>query len=321
MFWNFIIRRKNDKDFLVFIKEEISEKTSGNIIINNVKINEDSFRNVFYINQYEINMEKISLYEYEINIYPIRKCGKLSLKFGCELETCLDMYCSNLSKIRIKTIMYNLKNIKDKNIQYWVELLCIYIKDVIISNVSSEFLKLFPYSYIAINPKSGLSDYLINMNNGEIIPRIDKITYDSIVFTRDASLLCFDTIKNTEPNQIHKQTLHCEIITPILTNHNQLSILYNTIIKPGCLNVNDSVQDDYFPKLEKVKPFDKKQLFEGLNNYFEKRHQKLMEEPIKIPNKPEYEFRTYSLSEESIDLYKLKIFKDDSISIKFFKAF
>jgi hypothetical protein len=241
MYWSFIVKRENyDTNFSKFIKLKIAQNTSYIITIDKIpfKIKDDSFRNVFYYENYEINIEKINLNTYEINIYPIRECNKISYNFGCELETCLDLYCSKYSRLSIKDKLSKINKEKENELKYWYELLSIYIKDVIIPNTNKKFLELYPYAYIALHPKSGYSDYIIDMSNGEIKEKIAPIYYSTIIFTRDASLICADTISDFFDSD--KFTLHCEIVTPILSSYEELFILYNTLIKPGCLNANDS---------------------------------------------------------------------------------
>jgi hypothetical protein len=234
-------RRKTDTDFSKFIQLRIAQETSYNLIIDEIpfELNGESFRNIFYYKNLEVNIERVDLKTYKIDIYPINKSNNIKFKFGCELETCLDMYCTKSSKLKISDIFIKLKSDSKTELSYWTQLLFIYIYYVVIPKVTKKFLDLFPIAYISLKPKSGYTDFKIDMRDGIMTEERNPIFYNSLVFTRDSSLLCSDTTEN--PIDFSKKlTLHCEIVTPILKSYEELQILYNTLIKPGCLNYNQS---------------------------------------------------------------------------------
>lgn len=234
-------RRKTDTDFSKFIQLRIAQETSYNLIIDEIplELNGESFRNIFYYKNLEVNIERVDLKTYKIDIYPINKSSNIKFKFGCELETCLNMYCTKNNKIKISDTFVKLKSDPKMELSYWSELLFRYIYYVIVPMVTKDFLNLFPIAYVSLKPKSGYSDFRIDMKDGTVIEERNPIFYNSLVFTRDSSLVCSDT--TNKPIDFSKNlTLHCEIVTPILKSYEELQILYNTLIKPGCLNYNQS---------------------------------------------------------------------------------
>ncbi len=243
MYYSFIVSRSEyDIDFEKFIILKIYQETSGTFIINKIpyKLNFESFRNIFIYNNHEINIQKLNFFEYKITIYPLANYiyKTPNIKFGCELETCLSIDCieDKRKDISFDKLLNSKTEVEHKN--NWCDLLILYIKDVIVPHTTKEFLNKFPKAYIALNPKSGYSDYVINFATSKYEKITLPILHEYITFTQDSSVKCGDLL-NKDKNNI-EYTFHCEIISPTLNNINDIILLYDTIIKPGCLKSNDT---------------------------------------------------------------------------------
>jgi hypothetical protein len=250
----FIVNRtEHDKDFNKFIIKEIHQNTSSLISIKNIpfKLNKNSKTNVFYYDKYEICITKIFTKRYSVKISPISEAKIKYFKIGCELEVCLDLYCNETLEYKgiiLRNLLVHRNKLKkntydEKDLEYvWFMLLSRYINNNIIPNLNEKFKSKFPKAYIALKPKSGYSDYTIDFNKKIIYEDINPILNDCIVFTRDASLVCADTIPlpKNEPDPVFRQTLHCEIVSPILNNTEDFKLLYTTILNPKCIDINNS---------------------------------------------------------------------------------
>jgi len=117
-------------------------------------------------------------------------------------------------------------------------------------NPSKEFIKKFPKLQIATKPKSGFVNYEYDLTKKEFY-EIDEVnTYEHIVFTRDSSLKCGDTVhldenKRKNPKEklygkFESESFHCEIITPILNDISDLKILYQNLFDRLCFRNNSS---------------------------------------------------------------------------------
>ncbi len=243
MYYSFIINRsEDDEDFEQFIILKIYQETSGTFSINKIpcKLNFESFRTVFIYNNHEINIQKLNFFEYKITIYPLANYTYTTpnIKFGCELETCLSVDCieDKRKDISFDKLLNSKTEVEHKN--NWCNLLILYIKDVIVPNTTKEFLNKFPKAYIALNPKSGYSDYVINFATSKYEKIKLPILHEYITFTRDSSVKCGDLL-NKDKNA-NEYTFHCEIISPTLNNINDIILMYDTIIRPGCLESNNT---------------------------------------------------------------------------------
>lgn len=299
--WIFTRVYNNESNFENFIRLEIYIATYGKITINEIpcKVNKNSYKTVFVYDDYEINILHISknTYKfsiYDISYYPYKIPG---LKFGCELETCLDLSCTTMSQTEISDKLENLRsNHENKNL--WAELIIRYISDVVIPYISEDFINIFPVIYIALNPKSGYVDYKINTING-IVKEINEPNQNTyITLTRDKSLKCDDKKLHGEYKDITivKNTIHCEIITPTLKNIDEIVLLYNNIINPKCIYTNPSTsfhvnvsfnKDIYFSDgliyciLEKFKDYESKYYRDKNKNIETKYATRIYEDAIK----------------------------------------
>ncbi len=245
MYYNFTCSRNNyDLDFEQFIILKIYQETSGRFNINKIpcKVNADSFRNVFIYNNHEINIQKISIDKFVICIYPLKNYTYITpnIKFGCELETCLNMDCIN--DINRDEYIVDIRSSKNET-QYnkkWVKLLIYYINDVIVPNTSKSFLNKFPKAHIALHPKTGYSDYIIDFATGKYEKINVPILHKYITFTQDSSVKCGDILVNENVENNFKYTFHCEIVSPTLDDMNDIILMYDTIIKPNCLKSNNT---------------------------------------------------------------------------------
>ncbi len=298
----------DDGSFSKSVLLEIYGLSNGEIQLQKlpVKLNPNSLKNIFVYGGYEFNILKIDENKYKLMIYkpelsltPKVSTSKTLLpsdslfKFGCELETCLWLHCIKPLTEEIKLKYEKLKETKDKDT--WAELIIIYIKEVVIKNASVKFKKLFPKICVAVEPKSGLVNYIVNTDNGEV--NKDKVLNFNhyITFTQDSSLICGDSKKRTSTslNITLEDTIHCEIITPTTTNIGDLEILYKIIIDPLCLSYNPSTS--FHVNVSFIKPI-----------YFSFG---LCDELIK--NYKDFEERNYRLkNNQENTIYAPKIFKN-----------
>lgn len=241
--WSFIVIHDYESTFENFISLEIYIKTYGKIVIDKLpcKVNKNSYKTVFIYDNYEINIIQIFRDTYKFTIYDTMKYpdGVPGLKFGCELETCLDLTDTKLSQDEIDNKLNLLRNdlIEEKHVSIWSELIIKYIQDVIIPNISEEFIEVFPIIYIAHNPKTGYVDYQIDVSNGGI-KKVDLPNHNKyLTFTRDMSLKCNDT---SVDKYIVKNTIHCEIVSPTLRGYDDINLLYQNIINKKYMYSNTS---------------------------------------------------------------------------------
>lgn len=252
-------RESKDISFENFIKKTILYMTKGKKDIKRINflVDENSKKNVFIHSGDEINIEMINKHEYLFKIFPIPVNKNFNLKFGCELETCIKFDNINNKDIISKFILLlNNKNSKELELLYWKEI----IKTFVVSNLidrndlDTEFIRLFPVSFIALNPKSGYTDFIIDMKTGVCEKAIEPINYHSLIFTRDSSVICGDSGKefiklfkksmNQEELIKFKGSIHCEIISPILTEMqslHQIKILYEKLFNKLHFDVNKSM--------------------------------------------------------------------------------
>lgn len=241
MYIEFVATKSEKEHFEDFIKVELYENTNGEIQIDEfrVKLNPNSLKNIFVYKDYEINILRQDVDMYKITIYK-PDLSSSDFKFGCELETCLNLDCINPMTENITNLYIKLKDTNDE--KYWKELILIYIQKVIVKNASKEFKRLFPWMCVAVRPKNKHFDYIINTSNGIVYDKYDINFNRYITFTRDSSLVCGDS-ENRFPMNTYspkKNTIHCEIITPTMDSINNLKVLYDSIVNPLCLNYNPS---------------------------------------------------------------------------------
>jgi hypothetical protein len=223
------------------------------------ELNYEFNKNFIYHDGYDITIEReINDVEFNFKISKIPK--KAKLRFGCELETCLMLNCKsdllkndkiiiknreNLTKIRqknnldfdVKNLIFDKKKIEKEELtknELWVDMLITYLKYNIIPFLSNEFKTLFPYGYIALHPKNRKVNYEINFIDATVKPFYGKASFDQLIFTQDSSVRCGDT--NSEDENI---SIHCEIVSPILYDIEELEILYDNLISKIC-NYNDT---------------------------------------------------------------------------------
>ena len=235
----------DDKSFENVVLLEIYSATNGEIQFQKIPVmlNQNSLKNIFIKDGYEFNILKMDENMYKLMIYK----PELSLtpsdslfKFGCELETCLNLRCIKPLTKEIKTLYKELK--ETGKVSRWTELILIYIQEVVLKNINSDFITVFPMICIATEPKSGLIDYTINTTTGEVKKDVMLNFNKYITFTRDTSLVCGDSKDENSKRDYtpSKYSIHCEIITPTMNSINELEILYKAIISSGCLEYNPS---------------------------------------------------------------------------------
>ena len=224
-------------------------------------LNYEFNKNFIYHQGYDITIERV-MNNNNISFTISKVSKKASLRFGCELETCLLLNCKsellkddelilknkeNLKEIRVKNkIEFDTAHIISKNKKIinvnklepnkndlWVDMLITYLKYNIIPFLSKEFKDVFPYGYIALHPKNKKIDYEIDFENNTVTPFNGRTRSDQLIFTQDSSVRCGDT--NSEDDNI---SIHCEIVSPILYEIEELEILYDNLISKIC-NYND----------------------------------------------------------------------------------
>ncbi len=174
-----------------------------------------------------------NFYEFEFNPLPTA----FDLKYGCELETCFVLNCNVdqfndflAKKIKEKKDEKNYQEKKKK----WEELIMFHIKNNLVPGFSKEFLKRFPYAYImAYHSEAAI---YIDLATGEEIFKSKEVdNYKSIQFAQDASVKCGDT--NFQDTSL---TVHCEIISPILNDLQEIKLIYENLISESCNSSNSS---------------------------------------------------------------------------------
>lgn len=189
----------------------------------------------FIVEGTQVNLRKgeNNFYEFEFIPLPV----DFDLKYGCELETCFVLNC-NVDKFN-EFLAKKIKEKKDekKNIEKrkkWEELIMFHIKNNLVPNFSKEFLKRFPYAYImAYHGKAAI---YIDLATGEEIFKSKEVDdYKSIQFAQDASVKCGDT--NNDDTSL---TVHCEIISPILNDIQEIKLIYENLISENCNSSNSS---------------------------------------------------------------------------------
>ena len=236
MMYSFETIKHDNENFKNYICRSIFKETHGLVKcddFNKLILNENSYKNVFITESNEINILKINTNTYKFNIYSISKNKKYIVKFGCELETCILLNCisNSLADLKFKKLksVSNMDKILD-----WKELVFMYIKEIILKDVSEDFLNKFPYIYISYDTKTGYSDYIIDARQKTIKDDKTVIHYDSLIFTMDNSVECGDKSYNKD------KSFHCEIVCPIMTNTKDLSLLYLQLFNKNCFKSNDS---------------------------------------------------------------------------------
>ncbi len=238
MYIEFIATKPSKSLFEDFIRLEIYKNTNGDIQLSKIPVdlNPNSLKNIFTFDDYECNILMVDVNTYKITLYkPDLKLSEdeLKIKFGCELETCLSLNCIENTVIDINSMFAELK--MNNNVIIWKELIIIYIIEVVLKYASLDFKRTFPKICIALNPKSGLINYIIDSYE-LTIDEIKDVNFNKyLTFTRDASLKCGDTVELSMD-----KTIHCEIITPTMFNMDELELLYNSIVNPLCLKYNPS---------------------------------------------------------------------------------
>ena len=260
-YYNVMNFKKNDtesfKDFIYRIfSDNFDIKLSDRKLS---KINEDSVNNVLLINDYEFNIKHNEIYivnnedyfdtgfnNYEFKYYKINKDKDVKFLFGCELETCILTKCSNekyLDELKNEENIYNEK-------YYWFKLLSSYIENTLFYNVDDNFINKFRYAYIMMSPKDDILNYRVDFKK-RIISEINIVSYDekynNLIFTRDSSLICGDSLEKYEINRenitkekIRIDSFHCEIVTPIINKVKDIKILYTNLFKKDCFRGNES---------------------------------------------------------------------------------
>jgi hypothetical protein len=174
-----------------------------------------------------------NFYEFEFNPLPLA----FDLKYGCELETCFVLNCNVdqfndflAKKIKEKKDEENYMEKRKK----WEELIMFHIKNNLVPYFSKEFLKRFPYAYImAYHSQQAI---YIDLATGEEIFKSKEVDdYKSIQFAQDASVECGDT--NFQDTSL---TVHCEIISPILNDLQEIKLIYENLISEDCNSSNSS---------------------------------------------------------------------------------
>lgn len=229
--WNFIsVIDKTDKTFEEFICRSIYRETFGIIKCTNIKninLKQESYRNVFVMNNYEINIDYIDIKTYNFKIYPIQKNNEIQINFGCELEICIKLEC--IKDITLREKNYNIFNtkIKERN-DAWRILVMEFINDNLLMNIDNTFIDKFPYIFIVFNTKNGYTNYLLNLKTKKYLPKRTVIHYDYLIFTIDESIKCNDN------------SFLCEIVSPILYNIEDIKFLYEKLFINECFSSNES---------------------------------------------------------------------------------
>lgn len=211
-------------------------------------VNPSICHNVLKINHHEIQIErnKEELNEYTLRVNDLRQYGKkVKVNFGCELEICFVLNCrdgnDNASILEDLSTIRNLFSKKSytKADKAWFNLLMYHIKHNLIPSFTPEFLKRFPFAYVLLEPKED-DAILIDLKTGEVVREEKKNGYEYLILTQDHSLRCGDSPKYQDYNQKGDldYTVHCEIVSPILNNYEDLRLLYDNLLARQCIVTN-----------------------------------------------------------------------------------
>lgn len=211
-------------------------------------VNPSVCHNVLKLNQHEIQIEKDqdNINEYIVRVNDLKKYGKkVKVNFGCELEICFVLNChdgndnvkilEDLSKIRS---LFNKKSYTKAD-KSWFNLLMYHLKHNLIPYFTPEFLKRFPFVYVLLEPKEN-DAILIDLKTGEVVREEKKRGYEYLILTQDHSLRCGDSPRYKDYNQKGDldYTVHCEIVSPILNNYEDLRLMYDNLLARQCIVTN-----------------------------------------------------------------------------------
>ena len=234
-----------------------------------VKLNPESQINSFTTeNGYTINIKKVQSNYYEFILEKIPET--FNLLFGCELETCMNLDCSgNTYNDFIKSELNFLRNAKyNEKMVKWQTMILFHLQINIIPHLTPTFLKRFKYAYI--QGERGRFMY-IDLSNGAHIENKKVDEYKTLQFVVDGSVRCGDHKQGLEDNSVH-----CEIVSPILNNLSELKLLYDNVISKTCnysnssagFHVNISIVDQNKVPFKFTKPFEM-ELFKNWYNFEE----------------------------------------------------
>jgi hypothetical protein len=184
---------------------------------------------------YEIDIIKKSNSYYEINKFEIPK--KISIKFGCELETCFVINCDEKSRSELDILRQSglLDNKKLSSGTEWRKLIYFHLKNNIIPYLTPKFLSRFEYAYLfKVYHSSKYDVLLIDLKNGNIVEKGAKVDdYKTLIFEPDGSIHCYqDEVPKREASgdKVPKHDeirVSCEIVTPVLDSIEDLALLYD----------------------------------------------------------------------------------------------
>jgi hypothetical protein len=184
---------------------------------------------------YEVNIKKERGNYYSFTETTIPK--KIKTKFGCELETCFVLNCkSKKAKEDVYRILSGDKPHRFTTNSDWQNLITYHLRNNIIPFLKPEFTKIFRYAYIVSEYIGYVSNnLLIDMSNGEIQQKVSikEGDYKTLIFYADGSINC-----NFDEKSI---PILCEIITPVLSDVDELRILYEGLISNSCNQSNASM--------------------------------------------------------------------------------
>lgn len=175
----------------------------------------------------------------EFRVDPIPK--DFSIKYGCELETCFVLNCTTKEfddylQEELKEARYlRRKKKKDRYNLKWEELVLYHIKINLSPRLSKKFLKKFPYGYITgYHTEEGI---YVDMKTGDVLEKEKKVdSYETLLFSQDRSVVCGDSPYEEEKSL----SVHCEIVSPILTDLSEIKLIYENLISPVCNISNES---------------------------------------------------------------------------------
>jgi hypothetical protein len=234
----------------------------------NIELNPENTIITFVMeNGYEIKIVKQENNYYEFNIEKIPE--SFNLLFGCELETCMNLDCiSDTYNDFIKSELNFLKN--EDSVTKWKNLILFHLQINIIPYLTPAFLKRFKYAYIM--PYHAKNAFYVDLSTGTKISSVKKVDeYKTLQFAQDGSVKCGDT----DPSD-NNLSVHCEIISPILSNLSEIKLLYDNIISKTCnysnsstgFHVNISIVDEHKVPY-KFSPSFQMELFKNWYNFEE----------------------------------------------------
>lgn len=218
---------KTNEDFVNFVTKTIQSKISKKPLSSKKLHLNPKFDNVLLHDNHEIliipkeNIDDIVTYEFSV----IKLPKNIHIRFGCELEICFDIKCTDSKKPTL-------------NNENWKDRILYYIKTHISPFLNKKFLKRFPYAYIMNYYRNDLNHksrgYLINLEDGSVIGKNfnDNDSYKTLIFTQDGSIRCKDR---------DKRMIACEIITPVLSDIKDLSLLYKGLRVEDCTHTNKTM--------------------------------------------------------------------------------